>query len=72
MLNIKKHCVLVNIFLDQHNSAYLDYRWRLFFMAYFETLLALNRYTQLIKTYNKQKLQAKEAVLWNVRMQFPE
>lgn len=49
-------------FLDQHNSAYLDYRWRLFFMAYFETLLALNRYTQLIKTYNKQKLQAKEAV----------
>jgi|GEM_PF-399732 len=55
-------------FMDQHIKDIINYRWRLFFMAHFETLLALKFYAQLIKTYNKQKLQTKEAIF----MQYPD
>ncbi|MDA3942736.1 MAG: hypothetical protein PF694_04235 [Bacteroidetes bacterium] len=49
-------------FLEQNTNDILKFRWRLFFMAFCETLLALNRYTQLIKTFGKYKLLNLEAL----------
>ncbi|MDY0078094.1 MAG: hypothetical protein RBR87_12565 [Bacteroidales bacterium] len=55
-------------FMDQHIKDILNYRWRMFFMAYFETLLALKMYAQIIMTHKKHKLHTKEALF----MEYPD